>query len=206
MAALTLRYDAAPAPLVDVLNKLMSEPLLESFRLVGGTALALQLGHRISIDIDLFVDSAFTVDSVVEMLSRRYAIQSLEVAVNTVRGAVNGVKLDIMSHRYPMIDSAVVIDGIRLASLKDIAAMKLNAIANRGSKKDFWDYAELLTHFSRDEMLDLFAKKYTDENVWYVEKSLSYFEDADEDPDPRDLKGRTWEQVKHVVLKSNRLS
>jgi hypothetical protein len=206
MAAMKLRYDAAPVPLVVLLNNLMSEPLLASFRLVGGTALALQLGHRISIDIDLFVDSAFAVDPVVEMLSRRYAIQSLEVAVNTIRGEVNGVKLDIMSHRYPMIDSAIVLDGIRLASLKDIAAMKLNAIANRGSKKDFWDYAELLNHFSRDEMLDLFAKKYTNENVWYVEKSLSYFEDAEEDPDPRDLKGRTWEDVKHVILKTNRLS
>ncbi len=92
-----------------------------------------------------------------------------------------------------------------MASLEDIAAMKLNAIANRGSKKAFWDYAELLNLFRRDEMLAFFAKKYSDENVWHVEKSLSYFEDAEEEPSPRDLKGRTWGDVKKAVLESNRL-
>ena len=83
--------------------------------------------------------------------------------------------------------------------------MKLNAIANRGSRKDFWDYAELLDLFSRDQMLDFFARKYFDENVWYVEKSLSYFEDADQEPDPRCLVGQTWDEVKRKVLESNRL-
>ncbi|MCK4565338.1 MAG: nucleotidyl transferase AbiEii/AbiGii toxin family protein [Verrucomicrobia bacterium] len=107
--------------------------------------------------------------------------------------------------RNPTIGTPATIEGIRMASLEDIAAMKLNAIANRGSKKDFWDYAELLTLFSRDEMLGFFAEKYSDENVWYVEKSLSYFEDAEEEPNPRDLKGRTWGDVKKAVLESNRI-
>jgi hypothetical protein len=167
--------------------------------------LALHLGHRISVDIDLFSDKAFDVERMADSISEEYAIQSLEIAKNTVRGEVGGLKLDVMSHRYPMIGTLVVADGIRLASLQDIAAMKLNAIANRGCKKDFWDYAELLNHFSRGEMLGFFSEKYTDKNVWYVEKSMSYFEDAEEEPDPRDLKGCTWADVKRVVLEGNRL-
>ncbi|MEN8255889.1 MAG: nucleotidyl transferase AbiEii/AbiGii toxin family protein [Verrucomicrobiota bacterium] len=205
MDALNLHYGAAPAPLLDLLRSLMREDLLEPFHLVGGTALALRLGHRSSVDIDLFAGKAFDVQPVADLLGEEYGIQSMETARNTVRGEVGGIKVDIMSHRYPMIGKPIEVDGIRLASLEDIAAMKLNAIANRGGKKDFWDYAELLNHFSRDEMLGFFAKKYTDENVWYVEKSLSYFEDAEEEPDPRGLKGHTWSDVKKAVLESNRL-
>ena len=205
MDALTLHDDAAPPPLMDLLRMLMKEDLLLPFYLVGGTALALRLGHRISVDIDLFSDKAFDVQPVIGMLRDTFSIQSLETAQNTVRGEAGGIKLDIMSHRYPTIGTPATVDGIRMASLEDIAAMKLNAIANRGSKKDFWDYAELLNLFSRDEMLGFFAEKYSDENVWYVEKSLSYFEDAEEEPSPRDLKGRTWDDVKRGVLESNRL-
>lgn len=205
MGTLVLRYDSVPPSLLELLRKLMAEEALSPFCLVGGTALALHLGHRVSVDIDLFCDDAFDVEQMADVLSGKYAIHSLEIAKNTVRGEVGGIKLDVMSHRYPMIGTLMVSDGIRLASLQDIAAMKLNAIANRGSKKDFWDYFELLNHFSRGEMLGFFSEKYTDENVWYVEKSLSYFEDAEEDPDPRDLKGRTWADVKRMVQESNRL-
>ncbi len=205
MDALTLREDAVPAPLLELLQKLMQEDLLSPFCLVGGTALALRLGHRVSVDIDLFSDKAFDVQPITGMLRDTFFIQALETAQNTVRGEVGGIKLDIISHRYPTIGTPTTVDGIRMASLEDIAAMKLNAIANRGSKKDFWDYAELLTLFSRDEMLAFFAKKYSDENVWYVEKSLSYFDDAESEPSPRDLRGRIWGDVKKAVLKSNRL-
>ena len=110
-----------------------------------------------------------------------------------------------MAHRYPDCAAPERIDGIRLASLPDIAAMKLNAIANRGGKKDFWDYAELLSHFTRDEMLQFYATKYTRDNLWYVEKSLSYLDDAESDPTPLDLRGRTWEQIKHIVQNSNQI-
>ena len=205
MDTLTVHYEAAPTPLVELLRKLMQEDFLSPFYLVGGTALALQLGHRISVDIDLFSGETFDVQSITDMLRDRFLIQSLETDRNTVRGEVDGIKLDIMAHRYPMIEDSLVVDGLRMANLKDIAAMKLNAIANRGSKKDFWDYAELLNRFCRDEMLGFFAEKYADENVWYVEKSLSYFMDADEEPDPLDLKGRTWSDVKKSVMESNRL-
>ena len=73
----------------------------------------------------------------------------------------------------------------------------------RGSKKDFMDYAELLTHFSRDKMFSFYSEKYTNSNLWYVEKSLSYFEDADIEPTPRILNGQSWDSIKKTILASN---
>ena len=162
MDGLELHYHAVSPPLLKLLRQLMQEKLLALFQLVGGTALALRLGHRVSVDIDLFSDQTFDVQAVAEMLRDRLSIQSLEMAKNTVCGEVGGIKIDIMAHRYPMIGTVCEVDNIRLSSLEDIAAMKLNAISNRGCKKDFWDYAELLKSFSREEMLSFFAKKYSD--------------------------------------------
>ena len=159
MDPLALHYEAAPEPLAGMLRRLMEEELLAPFQLVGGTALALRFGHRVSVDIDLFSGQAFDVAPIADLLRTNYSIRSLETATNTIRGTVAGIKLDIISHRYPAVGAPVSIDGIRMASLEDIAAMKLNAIANRGSKKDFWDYAELLNRFSRDEMLLFFSEK-----------------------------------------------
>lgn len=81
--------------------------------------------------------------------------------------------------------------------------MKLNAIANRGCKKDFWDCAELLHKFSRDELLAFCGEKYANDSLWNVEKSLVYFDDAEDDPDPRDLRGQTWEDVKKIIRRAD---
>lgn len=110
-----------------------------------------------------------------------------------------------MAHQYPLVGEVRTIEGIRMLSVQDIAAMKLNAIANRGSKKDFWDYALLLEHFDRETLLSFFAKKYPKSSRWNVEKSLSYFDDAESEPDPIDRRGQTWDQVKASIRASNRL-
>ncbi|MCK5528227.1 MAG: nucleotidyl transferase AbiEii/AbiGii toxin family protein [Kiritimatiellae bacterium] len=205
MGSLMLCYKTVSPPLIELLQNLMKEDLLKPFILVGGTSLALRLGHRISSDIDLFSVKSFDVDHITQLLRKEYMIQALETAENTIRGSINDIKIDIISHRYPMIEPPVCIDGLRLASLKDIAAMKLNAITNRGSKKDFTDYAELLDHFSHDEMLSFFAEKYTDANIWAVEKSLSYFDDADPEPPTHNLKEYNWEMTKNKILENIRL-
>ena len=83
--------------------------------------------------------------------------------------------------------------------------MKLNAIANRGSKKDFWDCAELLQQYTREELLGFCGEKYQGDSLWNVEKSLCYFDDAEKEPDPRDLRGQTWEQVKGTIIAHNRV-
>lgn len=197
--------EAAPERLLNVLDRLMRDSALQNFRLVGGTALALQLGHRVSVDIDLFTPEAFDAVGMGERLGFDYEARQIETAKNTVRARIKDVKIDILAHRYPMLEKPLVVEGVRMAGLKDIAAMKLNAIANRGSKKDFWDLNALFDHFTLGEMLEFFAMKYTEENVWYVEKSLSYFEDADLEPSPRDLRGEDWSGIKANVLRANKL-
>ncbi len=96
--------------------------------------------------------------------------------------------------------------GTRLYSLADNAAMKLNAISNRGSKKDFWDLRELLEHFTKEQLLNFFAQKYPTRSLWAVEKSLIYFEDAESDPYPIDLRNRDRAEVKRGILAAARMS
>lgn len=200
-----LRTKSVSPELMDLLQKLMKEERLRPFALAGGTALALRFGHRTSIDLDLFTCEPFDAPSVAGLLKTGYGLREAATAPNTVRGMIAGIKIDLVAHRYPLLKPLEETGGIRMFSCEDIAAMKLNAITNRGCKKDFWDYAELLRMYSRDEMLSFFARKYEGDSLWNVEKSLTYFDDADNEPDPRDLRGQRWEEIKQTVLASARL-
>jgi len=202
---MTLRLEAVLPELFALLQRMMEEDALSDFALGGGTSLALRLGHRQSVDLDLFTATSFDAPELAEALKERHRIEEASVASNTVRGLVDGMKVDLLAHRYPLVREIEERDGVRMLSLEDVAAMKLNAIANRGSKKDFWDFAELLTRFERDEMLGFYAAKYPRDSLWNVERSLAWFDDAETEPDPRDLRGRSWEEVKRFVQSSNRL-
>ncbi|MFO7822268.1 MAG: nucleotidyl transferase AbiEii/AbiGii toxin family protein [Lentisphaeria bacterium] len=194
-----LHYEAVSPELKDLLLQLMKEPRLDGFHLVGGTALALRFGHRRSIDIDLFASEAFNAERIIETLEDKYPLEDIVIETNTVNASIRDIKLDLIAHRYPLIDQPVTIEGIRMLSLKDLAAMKLNAIANRGSRKDFWDCAELLEHWHLQELLRHYREKYPHTNIWQVQKSLCYFDDAEFEPDPKILKIRTWEEVKALI-------
>ena len=200
-----LHTETVSSGLLNLLRKLMKEESLQPFALASGTALALRFGHRTSIDIDLFTCAAFDAPEIAEWLKLVYGMKESKTAENTVRGIIEGIKIDLIAHRYPLINPFEEEDGLRMFSREDIAAMKLNAITNRGCKKDFWDYAELLQIYSRDEMLAFYARKYADDSLWNVEQSLAYFDDAESNPDPRDLRGRSWEEIKRIVLASIRL-
>jgi len=202
---MTLHIEAVSSTLLQLLHELMEEKLLTAFSLAGGTALALRFGHRESVDIDLFTHIPFDARILSEKLKSTYDVKEAETAENTVRGFIEGIKVDFIAHRYPLLGTIEKHDGIRIVSIEDLAAMKLNAIANRGCKKDFWDYAELLHLFSRDEMLGLYARKYKNDSIWNVEKSLAWFDDAEEEPDPRDLRKQSWADIKQTVRQSNRL-
>ncbi|MDD4735031.1 MAG: nucleotidyl transferase AbiEii/AbiGii toxin family protein [Kiritimatiellae bacterium] len=188
--------------LMKALEVLMLDPHLNAFYLVGGTSLALRFGHRRSVDIDLFTHEDFNASRLAEQLRDSHGLRDSSVEENTVRGCLVNVKLDVIAHKYPLLAPIDEQQGIRMASLADVAAMKLNAIANRGSKKDFWDYAALLDHFSIQQMLSFFEEKYRTANVWHVEKSLLYFDDAENDPDPVDFTGQSWDAVKKRIRKS----
>ena len=180
----------------------MRLPILGQMRLVGGTSLALQYGHRRSIDLDLFGKTTEDVDELTEVLH-----DSVE---NVVRGncskrikayMLNGVKVDIVNYDYPWIDALVAEDNIRLASPKDIAAMKVNAVMGCGTKKDFIDVYFLLRHFSLEELIKLYLQKYNDGSEYWALLSMSYFADADPQPMPYMFESIDWKTVKNRIRK-----
>lgn len=197
--------DAVSADLWDLLQGLMAAEALSDFYLVGGTALALRFGHRVSVDLDLFTSDSFDSEAVGDHLIHEYGMAEVTVQANTVSGWIRGIKVDCLAHRYSLVAGSECIDGVRMLSTPDIAAMKLNAIANRGSKKDFWDLYELKRNMSRQELLSYYTGKYPNGNRWTVERALSYFDDAEVEPDPMCLKGRRWDQIKEEIAAWNRL-
>ncbi|MDR6806232.1 putative nucleotidyltransferase component of viral defense system [Dyadobacter sp. BE34] len=179
------------------MRRLLALPELAAFSLVGGTNLALRLGHRISVDIDLFTTSAFNLIEVKDAIAEACpnAIE-LSARNQTLLYQINGIKTDLIRHQYPEISEAENFDGIRFASLPDVIAMKLGAVAGRGAKKDFWDVHALLKHFSVKEMIHFYVLKYPSSDPAQVVRSLVYFEDADPQQDPIDLLNITWLEVK----------
>jgi predicted nucleotidyltransferase component of viral defense system len=116
-------------------------------------------------------------------------------------GTFNGVKVDMIQYPYPLIDKLIQEEGMRILSPKDIAPMKLSAIAKRGAKKDFFDFYELLNVFSLQEMLDFYQEKFTPTDTTFLLRALVYFEDAEQQDNPIMLKSYTWEQVKKEITK-----
>lgn len=201
MEPLILQTEAVDKNLLQLLEQLMALEELKNFYLVGGTALALQIGHRKSMDIDLFYHDHFDSSLVADSLNDAFEVSSIEVSKNLVRCFINNIKIDILSHRYPLVDAIISSNNIRLASLQDIAAMKLNAITNRGMKKDFWDIGTLLGIFSLKDMLMFYQIKYPTSSLWQVEKSLCWFEDAENElTEIIDLKGTHWQTIKQSIL------
>jgi hypothetical protein len=169
---------------LDLIQRLMAEEGLKDFKLVGGTALALMIGHRISVDIDLFARNPFDASKLADTLSDNYQIQNLETDLNTFTCFIEDVKVDCMAHRYPWIGQEVVSEGIRMASIDDIAAMKLNAIVINGSRwKDFVDMYVMLEHRSLAQMLNYYELKYPNVNTLTAYKSLVYHKDVQQTQD-----------------------
>ena len=193
-----LRFDAVPESVKLLLERLVSQAALEGFALGGGTSLALRFGHRESVDLDFFTGREFSPEDLLGKLALDGATV-INRAANSLTLDVGGVKLDLLRHAYRMLEPTERIDGVPLVSLPDLAAMKLNAIANRGAKKDFYDVSELLGHFTIRQMIDFFTLKYPATDPFTVIRSLAWFEDAELEPDPVPLKGQTWSGVKAMV-------
>lgn len=163
---------------LELLKNLQADKTLKEFHLAGGTSLALQIGHRKSIDLDLFSQSDFDTNSVLEHLEQNFNFKTDYTAKNTLKGSINNIKLDIISHKYTLVKPILNIERIRLYSIEDIAAMKLNAIAGNGTRsKDFIDIYFILKLFTVEEILSFYKAKYKDRNLMHVVKSLNYFED-----------------------------
>jgi hypothetical protein len=163
-----------------LLNKLMNDPLLSDFFLVGGTALSLQLGHRISIDLDFFCLNDFNENDLLTQLEEKYGLRMDYLAKNTLKGQIVGVKTDFIAHKYPLVRPLFVDEKVRMAGLEDIAAMKLNAIAGNGTRlKDFIDIAYLSPFFTSMQIIDAYQNKYAIRNPVMAMKAIVYHVDID---------------------------
>ena len=199
-----LHVETVEPSTLDLLKRLQRLPELSNTRLVGGTALALHLGHRKSVDLDLF-GTFDPITSYRKLLADAgYSVEGAENGtVQSLR--VENVKVDLVNYPYPWMADALEEEGVRVAGLKDIAAMKLSAVANRGRKKDFIDIARLLDLFSLGEMLALYKSKFSVSEVSFPLRGLMYFDDAEDDPMPEMIDGNlTWDGVKKKIIDTTR--
>lgn len=158
---------------------------LKEFYLVGGTSLALQLGHRNSLDIDLFSQNQFDSDNVLMLLKKKYEIKERIAKKNTIILFIRNIKVDFLTHPYPFVKQPLSEEGIRFLSKEDISAMKLNAISHSGKRlKDFVDIYFLLQHFSLYSMIEFYKIKYPHSNPLIPLKAINYFNDIDLTTDP----------------------
>ncbi|GAB4231767.1 MAG: nucleotidyl transferase AbiEii/AbiGii toxin family protein [Ekhidna sp.] len=183
--------------LLNLFEELCSISTLNHFALAGGTALSLHKGHRISIDLDFFSIQAFDTASIALDL-KKFSPKIISSDINTLSLIINQIKVDFLRHNYPLLKPIQKIDNLRLYSMMDIAAMKINAIINRGAKKDFFDLEILLRDFSKEDLFDFYQEKYGKVSDLMFVKSMLFFDDAENDPDPRNP-SIDWVEVKERI-------
>jgi hypothetical protein len=197
--------EVMPEPQQRVLKELGDLTVEPEFYLAGGTAIAIHLGHRRSVDLDWFTQAELRPLELAEALrSSGLAFETTGVAKGTLHGTAEGVKLSFLEYRYPLLRSLVTWPeyGCGLASLEDLACMKLSAIASRGAKKDFIDlYVLGQSRFSLTQMLALYQQKFKTTDLLHVLSSLAYFDDADAEDSPALLWRLDWDEIKRVVRK-----
>lgn len=175
-----LQTNAVEATTLELIKSLQSKPYLSGFYLVGGTALAMHLNHRKSIDIDLFSNIGFDSSGLLENIHQDFSYQLFFTSSNTLKGCIENINVDILAHRYKLIGEPEVVQGITLLSTPDIIAMKLNAISTSGQRsKDFIDIYYLLNKYNLSKMLEFYQVKYNQQNIAFVLKSLIFFDDVD---------------------------
>lgn len=205
-----LHTRAVAIEFLTVLHQLMELESLQDFRLVGGTALALQLGHRESIDIDLFSSNYFPTEKIYNELVEKFIPDDKEVLVAKevmIKLKVRGVKIDIVNEKYKFIRNAIVEDGIRMASLEEITAMKIKTtcdpFSGRKTQKDLADIATLLDKYSVKEMIGFLKEKYSTMAPYAENVILQLNRDWDiaerNSKMPRMFNGLTWETIKQKI-------
>ncbi|MCL4514505.1 MAG: nucleotidyl transferase AbiEii/AbiGii toxin family protein [Firmicutes bacterium] len=172
--------------------------IASGFYLAGGTGLALQLGHRISGDLDFFCPEEFEPWSLKDRLAAAGQFAVASEARGTLHGIFNSAKVSFLKYSYPLLFPTKNLTGIEIADYREIALMKITAISSRGSKKDFVDLYFVCQEYSLILLMDLFEEKYRKASYskYHILKSLTFFEDADAEPDPVMLKPWSWENVK----------
>lgn len=205
---MSLYYNTITPQLKSVLNDLMQCDLFLPFRLVGGTSLSLRLGHRTSVDIDLFTNATYrSLDFKIyeDFLRRKYPYFYSPDKTNIIgfgksyyigNSEEDNIKLDLYYHNE-LSEEIEIMDGIRMATIDDVVAMKVDVVSRLGRKKDFWDLHELLHKFSLEDMLKIHEQRFEfTHNRKEIIHNFTDFSLADEDFGPICLKGKIWELIK----------
>jgi hypothetical protein len=178
-------------------------PELSIFRLVGGTSLSLQLGHRISVDLDFFTDKYFDLDELRRAIQLEiHTIGMISVSRTGFSCIIENVKCDFYNWSVPFIEDLLTEDGIRLDGIKDISAFKLDAIITRKEKKDFVDIDVLLEKFSFKDLMEFYKTKYPYNDIKIVMDALSEIDIADSSEEPYLLIKKDWNIVKEKIKRS----
>jgi len=189
----------AVTPVIEnTLRALGDQAVLQNAYLAGGTGLSLRLGHRRSVDLDFFVREQFDEEMLLNQLQVVPGVTVVQRAPQTLHLTIQEVKVSFLGYRYPLLFSPELFQDVSIADSRDIACMKLTAIASRGTKRDFVDLYLACQKFGLPEILSLFARKYakTQYNTLHVLKSLTYFVDAEKDPMPDMLITVEWRAVR----------
>lgn len=195
-----LSYRTVESHTLELLKELTSHPLNSEMRLVGGTALALQYGHRKSVDLDFFGSFKGDILDFRDMIESFGRIMCIKETERIRIYQIDDIKVDFVDYsRYKWIAPALEEDGLRLASPVDIAAMKINAIEGRGSRKDFVDIHHLLQHYSLSELLEFYKLKYPEHSFFRALMSLTYFDDAEQQPMPIMFNDVSWDEIKQNI-------
>lgn len=162
----------------ELLDLMMQDEYISDFSLAGGTALALYLGHRKSIDLDFFSIQDFNVNSLMFHLENKYNFKMNYLEENTIKGGIDNVKVEFLAFKYPLIKDIEIYNNIRLYSKEDIIAMELNAIIQNGSRlKDFVDIAFLSKEYSLNDMAEFYNQKFNRDSYTLILKAIGYFDD-----------------------------
>lgn len=188
---------------LSILKTLMEMPELQSFNLVGGTALALKYGHRTSIDLDLFSTENFEHQPIIEALQRTFGNSFTydgDFAKWGIFCFIDGIKVDLVYYPHAIIGEIELWESIRMYNDRDLIAMKIQAILGRGVKKDFWDIAELLQHYDLSQMITFHKAKYPSQMLLIATpQALIYFKDADKSDEPISLKKQNWDSIQDII-------
>lgn len=201
-----LHYNTVTPLLKSILEKLMEAKEFNQFRLVGGTALSLYCGHRMSVDIDLFTEAEYGTidfDGIEDYLVKQFTyvdFNKLPVGMGKSYfvgyDSQNAIKLDLY-YTEPFIDNVVEIDAIRMATIEEIIAMKIDVIQSTGRKKDYWDLHELKDQYNIKDMLAFHLKRYPyTHNEKQILNNFIDFKEANDDFDPVCLRDKYWEFIK----------
>ena len=194
-----LHYNTVKPKTLELLINLQKLDFLSESRLVGGTSLALQFGHRESIDLDLFGNIVAKTDEIRSEFSKVGKTEIISASKNINIFSVDNIKTDVVNYPFKWLFPAINTDNIIMADIRDIAAMKLSAITNRGSKKDFIDIYYILKQYTFSEILTFYEKKYNEASPFLLLKSLIYFNDAEKEPMPKMKDKIDWNRIKSTI-------